>query len=106
MSTITIRVDYTDKPEHEWEPSCEVHEVVFANEFIIVTTYECCFAMWAGGDPWTGELISGSLWKKGREFISRAEVERFYRDCGALPFVGEFDRTFWEHMAKREAEAQ
>jgi hypothetical protein len=103
MSTMNIRVDYTEKPEHEWEQPYEIHEVVFANEFIIVTTYECCFAMWTSGDA-TGELISGSLWKKGREFVAREEVERFYSECGSLPFVGDFDRTFWEQLDKRAAE--
>ena len=98
-----IRVDYTEKPEHEWEQPYEIHEVVFANDFIIVTTYECCFAMWVCAEQHSGELISGSLWEKGREFISREEVRRFLSEV-TLPFVGEFDRTFWEFLDRREAE--
>lgn len=54
--------DGTKEPmddDNRWMSAHQTHAVVFADRCLVLTMYECCYALWGAG----GRLLYGSLWK-------------------------------------------
>lgn len=68
----TIEVEYIGS-EPEREPSdLETHAVIYKDASVILTIYECCFAIWGAV---SGNCYGGNLWTKG-EWRARPESWR------------------------------
>jgi hypothetical protein len=61
-----------NKEEYDGRTS-ECHALIYADESIALTLYECCYAMWY---LYTGKVAGGSLWKKDEWNLTSESIKK------------------------------
>jgi len=69
-----VTVEYIGPPTEDEQEHDEWHAVVYVNESIVVTIYECCYAMWSLRD---GQCVGGSLWKANEWKLDLQGMQKF-----------------------------
>lgn len=64
--------DTSHGPNGEIEAHDEQYTVIYYDKFVVLTTFECCYALWHRS---SGELIFGKSWNKDHRITAKSLME-------------------------------